>query len=214
MITSVIIQGMPRTGTTVMLDLFRHSSWIQNVFPETLTPEQLEGVDSSWVWKYPVYCLETERIQELCPLPAVIFMTRNLRDCLMSWHYYPDAEKTLLMPAGYKGVEGYIRLWQDYTRWVETHAHRYGMVVRLEDLILNKWETVRSVLRWLHMPFEQSMRDFVRHYISDRPVDDYPYPHQTSPVRKVNGWKDVPHVLERYKKELDNVDIADAAETA
>ena len=214
MITSIIIQGIPRTGTTVMLDLFRHSSWIGNVYPENPGPEGLADLPGSWVWKRPVHCLESERLRDLCPFAAFIFMTRNLRDCLVSWHYYPEPKKNLLMPPGYNGVKGYIKLWKDYMQWVNIHASCYGKVIRLEDLILKKDETARSILAWLNIPYEQGIKDFVRDYISNEKVDGYPYGARSSPAKKVNGWKDEPAIMARYSGDLDHVDNAHTAETA
>ena len=202
MITSVIIQGVPKTGTMLMLDVFRYVSCIDKVYPENLMPEELPNLDHSWAWKRPYNCLETEWLQELCPYAAFIFMTRDLRDCLVSWHHYSYPDKTLLMPSGYEGIDGYIQLWKDYNAWVKDNAHKYGMVVSLESLIKDKFMTVRNILKWLHIPFEQSAIEFVDNFISNEKLDDYPHRNWTSPARKVGGWEKYPELMSEHREAL------------
>ena len=202
MITSVIIQGVPRTGTTLMLDIFRHISVIDQVYPENLLPKDLPLLDHSWAWKRPYNCLDTEHLHKICPYTPIIFMVRDLRDCIVSWYHYPDPDKTLLMPKGYKGIDGYIRLWKDYTAWVADNAYRYGMVISLENLIQDKFFTVRNVLKWLHIPFEQSAIAFVDNYISNKPVDGYPHRNWVSPEKKVGGWHNRMDLMKKHAEVL------------
>lgn len=186
-----------------MLDVFRYVSVIDKVYQETLIPEELTGLDHSWVWKRPRNCLETKMLNNLCPYAAFIFMTRDLRDCIVSWHHYPAPDIKLLMPPGYKGIDGYIQLWKDYMDWVKGNAHKYGMVVPLESLIKDKFMTVRNVLKWLHLPFEQPVIDFVDKYISNEQIKNYPHKNWTSPARKVGGWEKYPELMREHREALE-----------
>lgn len=186
-----------------MLDIFRYVSAIDQVYPENLAPEELPGLDHNWAWKRPFNCLDTEYLHKLCPMTPIIFMVRDLRDYIVSWYFYPDPDRTLLMPPGYKGIDGYIRLWKDYTAWVGENAYKYGMTISLENLIQDKFFTVRSILKWLHLPFEQSVMAFVDQYISNEKLSEYPHRNWTSPERKVGGWQRHPDVMTKHKKEIE-----------
>jgi len=195
MTTNVMIQGVPRTGTTIVLDILRYSSRIDNVFPETVPPEDLQNIEGSWVWKRPYNCLDTEKLWPQLDWCNWIFMVRDIRDCIVSWFYYPDPNRTLLMPDGYRGLSGYIRLWCDYSAWVRDNGAKYGMIIHLEDLITDKHHVIRELLAWLHIPYEQAIADFVEKYVQDTKIEN-PHRNWTSPKnKKVRAYEDEPALM-------------------
>lgn len=206
----VIIQGAPRMGTTVMIDLFKHHSRIDNVIvePPAIIP-QLFLKDKSTAVKLPSACFDTFRLKTAFPDAYFILIVRDPRDTFAGYLAYPD-NINIILPQYRDNLEtGFIKQCMDYLHSVNeviTNNYDKVVVIRLEDLILKQKEVLEAVFdEFLDIGLEKSVSEFAEKHIKNTTVKDYPHTAGSfslkSPI-KVGKWKT--ELINEEKEEFDN----------
>lgn len=143
----VIIQGLPKTGTTYLIDVFRFL--VDHVFSETLTHDRLSTITGSWAWKFPLYCLESARIAEHVPKNTNwIYLCRDVSAARDAFH---GAKNSPALPPGYSSYE---TCHHDFTESLMRAPA--GYVMQSEHLFAEPFDALQDLFRWLYphrLPF-------------------------------------------------------------
>ncbi|RLF61200.1 MAG: hypothetical protein DRN25_00865 [Thermoplasmata archaeon] len=172
----VFIMGMPRSGTTIVAEVLgQHSKVVALIekaehYPISPFVEEKLKEGKVVVQKMPQRCLRLVEHLRQFPNAKFILMTRNLMDIIRSYKAYPNPAALQV-----EGIYDPREIWCAYINSILPYLdHPRCLHVRLEDFILRKMETLKRIFNFLDLELEPQVVEFVKKYVKNEPLKDYP----------------------------------------
>ena len=178
--------GMPRGGTTVMMDLFAKVPGV-TLMDETPVSdlERAIGEGHTVVWKSPHQCLNGYKLREKFPDTRMIYIVRDGRDNLAGHMEY--VEKYGVDPSfpPYQGPKGFARLWNIFAFQIlsSTVVH-----IRLEDLVSDE-DTLRWILSYVEVEDQEPIVEFAKSHLRYTMIPSIPYPRKAVRLGSLGRWE-------------------------
>jgi len=175
----VFIVGTPRTGTTVLLDIFsKHSNtkcYDENpyTFPSNrLVDEDLEN-GFFVIQKYPQEAFNFPKLYNLFPDSKFVFMIRDEKDLIQS---YKDLSRERdLNDYQIEGMTDPVAIRDKFLRIIEDYiGFDNCIIVNLKTLKEDKFYEVDRIFRFIGITIEEEVIGFVGEYVSEDPKEGYP----------------------------------------
>lgn len=167
----IFLLGMPRSGTTILLQLLSHNGIkVIDEQPEHLpTSIRVDRLleQYSVAQKYPRQCLSTPSLIKRFPKAKFIFLYKQLENQIRSYENHFDSSVLHV-----DGVEGCNPkdIWAQYINSILPYVYCDNcLLLRFEDLINKKEETIEKIFRFLKMPVRESVIEFANNKIINKP---------------------------------------------
>jgi len=179
-------------GYLERLDAAELASLRQVYFDELRLHRDLSHPDALVIDKLPLNIMLAGRIRVLFPEARFIFALRDPRDCVLSCFMQSFAPNnamanflTLEDAAGL--YDKVMRLWQDQQKLLQLPVQR----VRYEDIVTDFEPTVRSLLAFLDLPWDDAVSSFQKTAMERKKISTPSYHQVVQPLYKsASGrWK-------------------------
>jgi len=158
--------------------------------------------------KNPIYSIYIKRFINIFPEARFVCITRDYRDNFISMKGLADLK--LEAPVLSLQVLRWRFVAREFLRYKKRYPERF-FIVRYEDVVLHKEETIRSVCEFLSLPFDASVFEF--HTKKEETEKNYPQ----EIVQRIHGnlMKPInPGRMELWKKELTTAQVRTADQVA
>lgn len=166
----IFLLGMPRSGTTILLQLLSQNGIkVVDEQPEHLpTSDRVDKLLESYpvAQKYPKQCLNTPSLIKRFPKAKFIFLYKQLENQVRSYENHFDSK--ILSVDGVDGSDP-KEIWAYYINSILPYVYYANcLLLRFEDLINKKEETIEKIFRFLRMPIKESVREFANNKITNK----------------------------------------------